>query len=96
MAELAVSPERIALSARLKALREEYNWRQEDAAGELGWSLNSYGDIELMRKRVHTTQLIQLAEAFNVSVGWLVCGDRGDMPEDTLRRIDKSIYFNLR
>ncbi len=92
----AVSPERIALAARLKALRNYHGWRQEDVAMSLGWSINSYGDIELCRKRVYTHQLMALAKKFNVSVGWLVAGERGDMPKQTLEIIDNSIYFNLR
>jgi len=92
----AVSPERIALAARLKALRNYHGWRQEDVAASLGWSINSYGDIELCRKRVYTHQLMALAKHFRVSVGWLVAGERGDVPKQTLEIIDNSIYFNLR
>lgn len=93
---MTVSPERVALAARLRALRTYHDWRQEDVAAGLGWAVNSYGDIELCRKRVYTQQLVELAKHFRVTVGWLVAGERGDMPKQTLEIIDNSIYFNLR
>ena len=44
---LPPTPERRALSGRLRILRQMNGWKQEDAARELGWTVNSYGDIEL-------------------------------------------------
>ena len=91
-----ISEERIALAARLKALRTMREWRQEDVAKRLGWSVNSYGDIELLRKRVYTQQLLELATLFDVTPGWLLLGQRGDMKKFMLDAIDNSILFNMK
>ena len=91
----AVSKERHALALRLKTLRSMNGWRQEDAARELGWTVNSYGDIELCRKRVHTDQLLRLAEIFEVTPSWLLTGSTKDLSDAAKRRIQNDVFFNL-
>tara|TARA_B100000683_G_C12147930_1_gene414691 strand:- start:66 stop:407 length:342 start_codon:yes stop_codon:yes gene_type:complete len=89
------TPERRALAARLKVLRQMNGWKQEDAARELGWTLNSYGDIELCRKRVHTDQLLELAQVFEVTPSWLLTGSTKDLSDAAKRRIQNDVFFNL-
>ena len=67
--------ERYALAVRLRYLRRRYNWKQSDAAQKINWNTNSYGDIELLRKRVHTSDLLDLSKGFGVSVQWLMTGE---------------------
>ena len=92
---IAPTPERRALAARLKVLRQMNGWKQEDAARELGWTLNSYGDIELCRKRVHTDQLLMLAKVFEVTPSWLLTGSIKDLSDSARRRIQNDVFFNL-
>ena len=89
------TPERRALAARLRVLRQMNGWKQEDAARELGWTQNSYGDIELCRKRVHTDQLLELAKVFEVTPSWLLTGSTKDLSENAKRRIQNDVFFNL-
>ena len=91
----SVSKERYALALRLKTLRTMNGWRQEDAARELGWTINSYGDIELCRKRLHTDQLLELAEVFEVTPSWLLTGATKDLSDAAKRRIQNDVFFNL-
>ena len=91
----SVSNERYALALRLKTLRTMNGWRQEDAARELGWTINSYGDIELCRKRVHTDQLLELAAVFEVTPSWLLTGSTKDLSDAAKRRIQNEVFFNL-
>jgi len=92
---LPPTPERKALAARLRVLRQMNGWKQDDAARELGWTLNSYGDIELCRKRVHTDQLLELAEVFEVTPSWLLTGATKDLSDAAKRRIQNDVFFNL-
>jgi len=89
------TPERRALAARLRVLRQMNGWKQEDAARELGWTLNSYGDIELCRKRVHTDQLLELTQVFEVTPSWLLTGSTKDLSDAAKRRIQNDVFFNL-
>ena len=91
----SVSKERYALALRLKTLRTMNGWRQEDAARELGWTINSYGDIELCRKRVHTDQLVELAAVFEVPPSWLLTGSTKGRSDAAKRRIQNDVFFNL-
>lgn len=92
---LPPTPERRALSGRLRILRQMNGWKQEDAARELGWTVNSYGDIELCRKRVHTDQLLELAHVFEVTPSWLPTGSVKDLSDAAKRRIQNDVFFNL-
>ena len=92
---LPPTPERKALAARLRVLRQMNGWKQEDAARELGWTLNSYGDIELCRKRVHTDQLLELSKVFEVTPSWLLTGATKDLSDVAKRRIQNDVFFNL-
>lgn len=79
--------------SRLKLLRDERGWSQKNAALYLGMKPTSYSDLEQGAKRVDLDKIIQLAKLFDVSVGFLVAGERGDLSDAQRERINNR--FNL-
>lgn len=79
--------------SRLKLLRDERGWSQKNAALYLGMKPTSYSDLEQGVKRVDLDKIIQLAKLFDVSVGFLIAGERGDLSDAQTKRINNC--FNL-
>lgn len=79
--------------SRLKLLRDERGWSQKNAALYLGMKPTSYSDLEQGAKRVDLDKILQLATLFDVSVGFLIAGERGDLTAAQRERINNR--FNL-
>ena len=79
--------------SRLKLLRDEKGWSQKNAALLLGMKPTSYSDLEQGAKRVDLDKILKLAELFDVSVGFLIAGERGDLTDAQTERINRG--FNL-
>ncbi len=79
--------------SRLKILRDEKGWSQKNAALLLGMKPTSYSDLEQGAKRVDLDKILKLAELFDVSVGFLIAGERGDLTDAQMERINNR--FNL-
>lgn len=60
---------------RLRGLRGFRGWTQADAAKAAGISLNAFSNLERGEADPTMDTLVKLADAFAVSLDWLVRGD---------------------
>jgi transcriptional regulator with XRE-family HTH domain len=67
-------------SERLKMLRKERGWSQEDLATRLDVSPGSVGNWEMGPYEPHPKTLTKLAVLFEVEVRYLLHGERGESP----------------
>lgn len=73
---------------RVKALREATGNPQTLVADEIEMNRSSYADLETGTKRVDIDKVFQLAEYYEVTVGFLLNGERGDLTETQKRRVE--------
>lgn len=85
----------VGFPERLKQLREERGWRQEDLARILKTTRSTIGDYETGRKLPKYDRLMQIADLFNTSVDFLL--GHTDVREsiDELKRDIESKVINL-
>ena len=57
---------------RIRDLREDANWTQQDVADRLFWSQQAYCNYELGQRDIPTAILIQLARIHHTSVDYLL------------------------
>ena len=57
---------------RLKQLRLERSFTQEQAAAEMGLPYRSYQRLEMDGRKTHYDTLIKIADYYDVSVDWLM------------------------
>lgn len=62
------------IGRRLKAIRKENGYTQEEFSEILGVSLNYYGKIERGQSRLSIEKLIFLHDRFNVDINFLLTG----------------------
>lgn len=67
-------------SERLKMLRKERGWSQEDLATKLDVSPGSVGNWEIGPYEPHAKTLKTLAALFDVEVRYLLHGEKGESP----------------
>jgi transcriptional regulator with XRE-family HTH domain len=67
-------------SERLKMLRKERGWSQEDLATKLEVSAGSVGNWEIGPHEPHPKTLKKLAALFDMEVASLLQGERDDIP----------------
>jgi transcriptional regulator with XRE-family HTH domain len=60
------------LGVRVRSLRENKKWSQEDLAHESGLARSFTGAIERGEKDLRLTTLVKLANTFNISVSRLL------------------------
>ena len=60
---------------KIRALREERQWSQEELAAKLGLSANGYAKIERGETRLNLPRLEQLAEVFDTDILTLIIPD---------------------
>lgn len=78
---------------RLKIMREAWGMSQEKVAGLMGMKTSSYSDIEALVKRVDLDKIVQLAEFYQVTTGFLLEGERCGLSAQRGQQIDE--LFNL-
>ena len=78
---------------RLKIMREAWGMSQEKVAGLMGMKTSSYSDIEALVKRVDLDKIVQLAEFYQVTTGFLLEGERCGLTTQRGKQIDE--LFNL-
>ena len=74
---------------RVKMLREADGNPQVLVADELEMNRSSYADLEAGLKRVDIDKVFQLADYYEVTVGFLLAGERGELTERQLRRVER-------
>lgn len=57
---------------RLKELREEYDYKQEHLAQQLGVKQNAYSQYETGKRQIPLDALIKLAKLYDVSVDYIL------------------------
>lgn len=62
---------------KIRALREERQWSQEELAAKLGLSANGYAKIERGETRLNLPRLEQLAEIFDTDIVNLIAQEDG-------------------
>jgi transcriptional regulator with XRE-family HTH domain len=67
-----------SFSGRLKMLRKERGWSQEDLAARLDVSPGSVGNWEMGPYEPHAKTLTKIAGLFEVDVRYLLRGERGE------------------
>ena len=67
-------PHRLALGRRVRALREERGWSQEDLAEVAGLHRNYVGGIERGERNLGIDNLMAIARTLDVDPGELVAG----------------------
>jgi transcriptional regulator with XRE-family HTH domain len=73
-------------SERLKKLRKERGWSQEDLAKRMDVSAGSVGNWEMGPHEPHPKTLRKLAGLFEVDVAFLLRGEREDVPRAATMR----------
>lgn len=53
---------------KIRMLREERNWTQEDMANKLQMSINGYAKLERGESRLYIPKLEQIAEVFDIDI----------------------------
>ena len=62
---------------KIRALREERQWSQEELAAKLGLSANGYAKIERGETRLNLPRLEQIAEIFDTDIVNLIAQEDG-------------------
>jgi len=62
----------VAVSEKIKFIRQIKGWSQEDMAEKLSMSINGYGSIERGETNVNLSRLEQIAEIFGIELAELV------------------------
>ena len=75
---------RQAIAARLRAAREQAGLSQGQAAKVVGLHRPAITEIEAGRRGVNAEELAALAEAYGVSVNWLVEAENADPGRDRM------------
>ena len=57
---------------KIRLLREEHQWTQEEMAGKLSLSVNGYAKIERGETRLNLPRLEQIAELFEIDIVELI------------------------
>lgn len=70
---------------RIKKLREEVGWRQEDLAKKLDVGKSTVGEWETGKKTPRPDKLIKLAEIFNTSIDYLLGKTDNKDPIDEIK-----------
>jgi len=74
---------------RVKMLREANGNPQVSVADEIEMNRSSYADLEAGLKRVDIDKVFMLADYYEVTVGFLLAGERGDLTERQRNRIER-------
>lgn len=85
---------------RLENLREQYGYTKKEVSIKLGFSPNVYGSYEREERRPSYETLIKLADLYNVSLDFLICGKEDNPTLDSTNKL-KSIeeilnHFNTK
>jgi len=80
---------------RIKRLRAMRNISQAQAAFQLGWKSASYSDIESYNKQLTLDKLAELAEFYDVTIGFLTDGHRENLSDAMNKRLENSIEWTL-
>ena len=81
------------LAERLRRLRKMNGWSQGAVAERLEWNYTSYSDIEGCRKKCDLTALVALAETFDVTINFLITGEREDLSDEILAKMENSLEW---
>ncbi|AUX60808.1 helix-turn-helix domain-containing protein [Simonsiella muelleri] len=73
---------------KIRKIREEKKWSQEELANKLGLSTNGYAKIERGETRLTLSRLFQLAEIFKLDIFELIQGDIQYMGERVASHIN--------
>lgn len=73
---------------KIRKIREEKKWSQEELANKLGLSTNGYAKIERRETRLTLSRLFQLAEIFKLDIFELIQGDIQYMGERVASHIN--------
>jgi hypothetical protein len=66
---------RTALAHRLRLLRAALQISEQEAADAFGVTLRTYRKYERALSSTRTKHLLEFADTFDVSVGWLIAGE---------------------
>jgi len=88
-----LSEDHIKFLNRIKILRDEKGWSQKNTAIYLNMKPTSFSDLEQGAKRVDLDKLIKMAKLFDVTVGFLVAGEREGLTDQQKERVNRR--FNL-
>lgn len=56
------------VNEKIRLLREQKNWSQEEMANKLGMSTNGYSKIERGETRIYMSKLEEIAEIFDINI----------------------------
>lgn len=59
---------------RLENLREKYGYTKKEVSLKLGFSANVYGSYEREERRPSLETLVKIANLYDVSLDYLICG----------------------
>ena len=72
---------------RLELFRKALGKRQVDLANEHGWSQQKWGQWENGKRNPNTSDMIELAERYGVTLDYIYRGDMARLPEWMEKRI---------
>lgn len=72
------------LGDRLKKLRSEHKWTQEDIARKLELSRGTYAHYEINKRQPDYDTLKKLSELFDVSIDYLITGNKYASSKDEM------------
>lgn len=72
------------LGDRLRKLRNDHNWTQEDIARKLELSRGTYAHYEINKRQPDYDTLKKLSEIFDVSIDYLITGNKYSSSEDEM------------
>ncbi|UYG93222.1 helix-turn-helix domain-containing protein [Cytobacillus firmus] len=72
------------LGDRLRKLRNDHNWTQEDIARKLELSRGTYAHYEINKRQPDYDTLKKLSEIFDVSIDYLITGNKYSSSKDEM------------
>lgn len=75
--------DRRKIGERCRACRKKKRWTQAELAERIGLSVNQISNIENGKTTIPTDTLLKLADAFEVSIDYLLCRDEKIIEEDS-------------
>lgn len=81
----------LVIKERLKSLRKQYKWTQEDVAKQLGIPRSTYSGYEKVQREAGYEILLKMADIFHVSIDYLL--GKSNQPNLALEK-DFSLILN--
>lgn len=79
----------LAISARLKLLREAMDWSQTVMAGRVGVQLSTWNNYELAVSPIPWRTALKVCSVTGASLDWIYRNERGLMPVNLMDKIEE-------